>query len=47
MSRAQVFQTTDTAVAGNEDGPTVLVSGFRPAGMPFDLTGALLRRGGE
>ena len=45
MSRAQVFQTTDEAVAGVEDGSTVLVSGFGNAGMPFDLVDALIRQG--
>lgn len=45
MSRAQVCQTTDEAVAGVEDGATVLVSGFGNAGMPFDLVDALIRQG--
>jgi 3-oxoadipate CoA-transferase alpha subunit len=45
VSRAQVFQTTDEAVAGVEDGSTILVSGFGNAGMPFDLVDALIRQG--
>ena len=45
MSRAQIFQTTDEAVAGIEDGSVVLVGGFGLAGMPFDLIDALIRQG--
>ena len=45
MSRAQLFQATDEAVAGIEDGSTVLVGGFGLAGMPFDLVDALIRQG--
>jgi 3-oxoadipate CoA-transferase, alpha subunit len=45
VSRAQVFQTTDEAVAGIEDGSTVLVGGFGLAGMPSDLVDALIRQG--
>ncbi|WP_210637464.1 3-oxoacid CoA-transferase subunit A [Streptomyces sp. GESEQ-13] len=37
--------TTDEAVAGVEDGATVLVGGFGLAGMPFDLIDALIRQG--
>ncbi|GHH83898.1 3-oxoadipate CoA-transferase subunit A [Streptomyces sulfonofaciens] len=37
--------TTDEAVAGIEDGSTVLVGGFGLAGMPFDLIDALIRQG--
>ena len=47
MSRAQVFQTSDEAVAGIEDGATVLVGGFGLAGMPFDLIDALIRQGAK
>ena len=47
MSRAQVFQATDEAVAGIEDGSTVLVGGFGLAGMPFDLIDALIRQGAK
>jgi 3-oxoadipate CoA-transferase alpha subunit len=47
VSRAQVFQTTDEAVAGVEDGSTVLVGGFGFAGMPFDLIDALIRQGAK
>ena len=45
MSRARVFQTADEAVAGIEDGSTILVGGFGLAGMPFDLIDALIRQG--
>jgi 3-oxoadipate CoA-transferase, alpha subunit len=47
VSRAQVFQTTDEAVDGIEDGSVVLVSGFGLAGMPFDLIDALIRQGAK
>jgi 3-oxoadipate CoA-transferase, alpha subunit len=47
VSRAQVFQTTDEAVAGIEDGSVVLVGGFGLAGMPFDLIDALIRTGAK
>src|ERR1700741_4581406 len=47
VSRAQVLQTTDEAVAGIEDGSTVLVGGFGLAGMPFDLIDALIRQGAK
>jgi 3-oxoadipate CoA-transferase alpha subunit len=47
VSRAQVLQTADEAVAGIEDGSTVLVGGFGLAGMPFDLVGALIRQGAK
>ena len=47
VSRAQVLQTTDEAVAGIEDGSTVLVGGFGLAGMPFDLLDALIRQGAK
>ncbi len=47
MSRAQVFQSTDEAVAGIEDGSTVLVGGFGLAGMPFELIDALIRQGAK
>ncbi|MEC3998089.1 3-oxoacid CoA-transferase subunit A [Actinacidiphila sp. DG2A-62] len=45
MSRARLLQTCDEAVAGIEDGSTVLVGGFGFAGMPFDLIDALIRQG--
>ncbi|MFT4262374.1 MAG: 3-oxoacid CoA-transferase subunit A [Nocardioides sp.] len=45
MSRTQLLETTDEAVAGIEDGSTVLVGGFGLAGMPFDLIDALIRQG--
>ncbi len=41
----QVCQTVDDAVAGIEDGATVLIGGFGMAGMPVDLIDALIRRG--
>ncbi|MEV5952250.1 3-oxoacid CoA-transferase subunit A [Streptomyces sp. NPDC051987] len=47
MSRAQVVESADAAVAGIEDGSTVLVGGFGLAGMPFDLIEALIRQGAE
>ncbi|MBW8484120.1 3-oxoacid CoA-transferase subunit A [Actinomadura parmotrematis] len=45
MSRARVLDTVDEAVAGIEDGSTVLVGGFGFAGMPFDLIDGLIRQG--
>ncbi|MGW7298449.1 3-oxoacid CoA-transferase subunit A [Streptomyces sp. NPDC054829] len=42
---AIVAATTDDAVAGIQDGSTVLVGGFGLAGMPFDLIDALIRQG--
>lgn len=45
MSRARVLESCDEAVAGIEDGATVLVGGFGLAGMPFDLIDALIRQG--
>jgi 3-oxoadipate CoA-transferase, alpha subunit len=47
VSRAQVQATADEAVAGIEDGSTVLVGGFGLAGMPFDLIDALIRQGAK
>ncbi|MCK9904967.1 3-oxoadipate CoA-transferase [Parafrankia colletiae] len=47
MSRALVLDTADEAVAGIEDGSTVLVGGFGLAGMPFDLIDALIRQGAD
>ncbi len=47
MSRAQVMESVDAAVAGIEDGSTVLVGGFGLAGMPFDLIDALIRQGAK
>jgi 3-oxoadipate CoA-transferase alpha subunit len=40
-----VCGTTDEAVAGIEDGATVLVGGFGMAGMPVELIDALIRQG--
>ncbi|MFJ6559844.1 3-oxoacid CoA-transferase subunit A [Streptomyces sp. NPDC091412] len=45
MSATTVAATPDEAVAGVEDGSTVLVGGFGLAGMPFDLIDALIRQG--
>ncbi|TWS26170.1 3-oxoacid CoA-transferase subunit A [Tsukamurella sputi] len=45
MSRAVVYDGVDEAVAGIEDGSTVLIGGFGLAGMPFDLIDALIRQG--
>ena len=47
MSFAQVLETADQAVAGIEDGSTVLVGGFGLAGMPFELIDALIRQGAK
>ncbi|WP_431872295.1 3-oxoacid CoA-transferase subunit A [Nocardiopsis eucommiae] len=47
MSRAEVVESADAAVAGVEDGATVLVGGFGLAGMPFDLIEALIRQGAK
>ncbi|MGW4600842.1 3-oxoacid CoA-transferase subunit A [Streptomyces sp. NPDC004457] len=47
MSRARVLDSADEAVAGIEDGSTVLVGGFGLAGMPFDLIDALIRQGAK
>lgn len=41
----RVMATADEAVAGIEDGSTVLVGGFGTAGTPVALIGALLRQG--
>lgn len=45
MARAVIYESTDEAVAGVEDGSTILVGGFGLAGMPFDLIDALIRQG--
>ncbi|MGW1782575.1 3-oxoacid CoA-transferase subunit A [Streptomyces sp. NPDC002143] len=47
MSRAEVLESVDEAVAGIEDGSTVLVGGFGLAGMPFDLVDGLIRQGAK
>ncbi|MGW2716560.1 3-oxoacid CoA-transferase subunit A [Streptomyces sp. NPDC001492] len=41
----QVCADADEAVAGVEDGATVLVGGFGMAGMPVELIDALIRQG--
>ncbi|MCR6032827.1 3-oxoacid CoA-transferase subunit A [Nocardioides sp. zg-579] len=45
MGRTTLHDSVDEAVAGIEDGSTVLVGGFGLAGMPFDLIDALIRQG--
>ncbi|MFJ9567642.1 3-oxoacid CoA-transferase subunit A [Streptomyces fuscichromogenes] len=47
MSRTEVLDDVDAAVAGIEDGSTVLVGGFGLAGMPFDLVDGLIRQGAK
>lgn len=47
MSAAQILESVDEAVAGVEDGSTVLVGGFGLAGMPFDLIDGLIRQGAK
>ncbi len=41
----RVCRSVDEAVAGIEDGSTVLIGGFGMAGMPVDLIDALIRQG--
>jgi 3-oxoadipate CoA-transferase, alpha subunit len=47
MSRAALLETVDQAVAGIQDGATILVGGFGLAGMPFDLIDGLIREGAK
>lgn len=47
MTATRVLETVDEAVAGIEDGSTVLVGGFGMAGMPFDLIDGLIRQGAK
>ncbi|MGW1743461.1 3-oxoacid CoA-transferase subunit A [Nocardia sp. NPDC001965] len=47
MSRTRILDTVDEAVAGVQDGATVLVGGFGMAGMPFDLIDGLIRQGAK
>jgi 3-oxoadipate CoA-transferase alpha subunit len=47
MARTAILESVDEAVAGIEDGSTVLVGGFGLAGMPFDLIDALIRQGAK
>jgi 3-oxoadipate CoA-transferase, alpha subunit len=42
---AIVVDDADEAVAGIEDGSTVLIGGFGPAGQPVELIDALIRNG--
>jgi 3-oxoadipate CoA-transferase, alpha subunit len=45
VSRTVITRDPDEAVAGVEDGATVLVGGFGMAGMPVTLIDALVRQG--
>jgi 3-oxoadipate CoA-transferase, alpha subunit len=45
VSRARICADADEAVAGIEDGSTVLIGGFGMAGMPVALIDALIRQG--
>lgn len=45
MTATALCADPDEAVAGIEDGSTVLVGGFGMAGMPVDLVDALIRQG--
>ncbi len=45
MTKARFFTDPDAAVAGIEDGSTVLVGGFGMAGMPVTLIDALIDNG--
>jgi 3-oxoadipate CoA-transferase alpha subunit len=42
---AVICDTTEQAVAGIEDGSTVLISGFGMAGMPVQLIDTLIEQG--
>jgi 3-oxoadipate CoA-transferase alpha subunit len=45
VTRTAFFTDPDEAVADIADGSTVLVGGFGPAGMPYELIDALIRLG--
>ncbi|GAA3604693.1 3-oxoacid CoA-transferase subunit A [Microlunatus ginsengisoli] len=45
MSRVEIFEKADQAVADVADGSTVLIGGFGMAGMPVTLIDALIRQG--
>lgn len=45
MSRTIFHESADAAVAGVQDGSTVLVGGFGMGGMPVELIEALIRHG--
>ncbi len=47
MTATRILATVDEAVAGIEDGSTVLVGGFGMAGMPVDLVDGLIRQGAK
>ena len=47
MSGTTVCDTPAEAVAGIEDGATVLLGGFGMAGMPVALVDALIEQGAE
>ena len=44
---AKIYETAAEAVAGIEDGSTVLVGGFGMAGMPVELVDALIEQGAK
>ena len=45
VTRAVFMDDADEAVADVADGSTVLIGGFGPAGMPYELIDALIRQG--
>jgi 3-oxoadipate CoA-transferase, alpha subunit len=45
VTRAVFLEDADEAVADVADGSTVLIGGFGPAGMPYELIDALIRQG--
>lgn len=45
MSRTEIYDVAEQAVAGINDGSTVLVGGFGMAGMPTTLIDALIQQG--
>jgi 3-oxoadipate CoA-transferase alpha subunit len=47
MTRTAFFEAPGEAVADVADGSTVLVGGFGPAGMPYELIDALIRQGAK
>lgn len=42
MTRTQFVESAAAAVAGIEDGATVMIGGFGTAGQPVELTEALI-----
>jgi 3-oxoadipate CoA-transferase, alpha subunit len=47
MTRTEFFVDADAALTDVADGSTVLVGGFGPAGMPYELIDALIRQGAD